>query len=264
VRPAFIPPQIPSSAKAPPQGADWIHEPKWDGYRFQVVKNGRGVRLNSRSGAEYTDRLPGMAEAFADLPTQAAILDGELCLIDAGAANFYRLMREMRTNSPDEAQLMFLAFDLLHQDGVDLRGLAMSERKRDLDRLCQKSKVPYLRQVEAFPDGAVLFDYCNRFGFEGIVSKKRSSRYSSGPSRSWVKVKCPGWKRINAERWRIFEGPSKPELTEAQKTLAKKRQELARVLERLRSPQLSHSMARELRKHVAILEREIAELEAAS
>ena len=66
--------------------------------------------------------------------------------------------------------------------------------------------MPFLKQVETFPDGAILFDYCNRFGFEGIVSKRRSSRYSSGPSRNWVKVKCPQWKRINTERYRLFEG----------------------------------------------------------
>ncbi len=77
----------------------------------------------------------------------------------------------------------------------------------------------------------MLFDHCTKFGFEGVVSKRRSSRYMSGPSRHWTKTKCPGWKRTNAERWRIFEGPRKPELTEAQKTLAKKREELARVLE---------------------------------
>jgi hypothetical protein len=70
-------------------------------------------------------------------------------------------------------------------------------------------------------------------------------------------TKCPDWKRINAERWRIFEGPRKPELTEAQKALAKKREELARVLEQLRTPGLRLGIARELRKHVAILEREI-------
>ena len=58
-----------------------------------------------------------------------------------------------------------------------------------------------------------------------MVSKRLASRYSSGPSRNWVKTKCPDWKRINAERYRLFEGPPrKPELTEAQKTLAKKRQ----------------------------------------
>ena len=85
------------------------------------------------------------------------------------------------------------------------------------------------------------FDHCNKFEFEGVVSKRLASRYSGGPSRNWVKSKCPGWKRINAERYRLFEGPPrKPELTEAQKTLAKKRQELARVIERLRSPPLSH------------------------
>ena len=95
-----------------------------------------------------------------------------------------------------------------------------------------------------------------------MVSKRLASRYTGGPSRNWVKTKCPGWKRINAERYRLFEGPPrKPELTEAEKTLAKKRQELARVIERLRSPPLSHGIARELRKQQSILEGEIAELE---
>ena len=108
------------------------------------------------------------------------------------------------------------------------------------------AKVPYLGQVETFPEGAILFDYCNKFGFEGVVSKRRSSRYASGPSRNWVKTKCPDWKRINAERHKLFEGPRKPELTEAEKTLAKKREELARVLDRLRAPRLSQGMAREL------------------
>ncbi len=123
--------------------------------------------------------------------------------------------------------------------------------------------MPFLKQVETFPDGAVLFDHCSKFGFEGVVSKRKGSRYSSGPSRNWIKTKCPDWKRINAERHKMFEGPRKPELTEAQKTLARKRQELARVIERLQSPPLSQGMARELRKQVAILEREIAELELA-
>jgi ATP-dependent DNA ligase len=62
--------------------------------------------------------------------------------------------------------------------------------------------VPYLHQVEVFKDGEVLFDYCNRFGFEGVVSKRRQSGYASGSSRWWVNVKCPQWKRANSERWR--------------------------------------------------------------
>ena len=77
---------------------------------------------------------------------------------------------------------------------------------------------------------------------------------------TWVKTKCSAWKRINAERHKLFEGPRKPEQTEAQKTLAKQRQQLAHVLERLRAPGLTQGMARELKKQQALLEREIAEL----
>ena len=172
-------------------------------------------------------------------------------------------MAEMRTNHPDESPLMFLVFDILHQDNVDLRALPLSERKRDLTRLCRKSKVPFMKEVQTFPNGELLFDHCNKFAFEGVVSKRLASRYVSGPSRHWVKSKCPQWKRINAERWRIFKGPRKPELTEAQKSLAKKRAELVRVLERLQDPDMRPGLAKELRRHVALLEREIAELESA-
>jgi bifunctional non-homologous end joining protein LigD len=133
---AFIRPLNPSAAVRPPKGDDWLHEPKWDSFRFQIIKDGSQVRFYSRHGAEYTDRLPAMVEAFRKMPTQSAILDGELVLIDPrGAAHSYQLMAQMRTSSPDESQLMFLAFDLLHQDGVDLRGLPLFERLRDLGRL---------------------------------------------------------------------------------------------------------------------------------
>ena len=72
--------------------------------------------------------------------------------------------------------------------------------------VCRRSRTPFLKQVETFPEGDVLLDHCNRFGFEGVVSKRLASRYSSGPSRNWVKVKCPDWKRDNAERGKLFEG----------------------------------------------------------
>ena len=150
----FIKPLAPSSSVRPPQGDDWIFEPKWDGFRFQVIKDDAGVRLYSRHGAEYTDRLPRMAEAFAKLPTISAILAGELVLVDRrGAAHFYRLMSQMRTSEPDECQLMFLVFDLLHQDDVDLRGLPLTERKRDLHGLRVKARVPFLNEVQTFPNG---------------------------------------------------------------------------------------------------------------
>ena len=90
--------------------------------------------------------------------------------------------------------------------GLTCGALLLTERKRDLNRLCRQSHTPFLKQVESFPDGEALFDHCNRFGFEGVVSKRRTSGYSSGPSRHWVKTKCPDWKRDNAERGKLFEG----------------------------------------------------------
>jgi bifunctional non-homologous end joining protein LigD len=130
----FIRPLSPSAAVRPPQGDSWLHEPKFDGFRFQVIKDGSEVRLHSHSGADYSDRLRGMREAFAKLPTRSAILDGELCLIDPrGNAHFWHLMAQMRTRRPEEGLLVFLVFDLLYQDGVDLRGLPLFERKRYLD-----------------------------------------------------------------------------------------------------------------------------------
>ena len=141
------------------------------------------------------------------------------------------------------------------------RGLPLSERKRDLHRLCVKSRVPFMREVQTFPNGPLLFDHCNKFGFEGVVSKRLVSRYTGGPSRNWVKTKSPQWKRANAERHRLFEGPKKPAMTEEQRALQKKHAELARVQERLQDADLRPGFARELRRHVTLLEREIAELE---
>ena len=147
-------------------------------------------------------------------------------------ANFARSIEDV----PDGA-LQVMAFDLLFQDGVGLRGLPLSERLRDLGRLLRKSRVPTVKLVESFPIGSVLLDHCDRLGLDGIVSKRLASRYASGPSRSWVKTKCPQWRRANADRHKLFEKPAKvlgP--SEREKALEQKRAELARVQAALARP----------------------------
>src|SRR5262245_32846435 len=108
--------------------------------------------------------------------------------------------------------------------------------------------------------------YCGVSSMSQIYAGPRQSQYVSGPSRHWTKTKCPGWKRENAERYRLFERPKKAEPSEQEqreRELRKKRAELARVLESLQGRDLWPGLARELRKHVAIIEREIAEIEGA-
>ena len=96
--PRFIQPCSPTSASKPPTGERWTHEVKWDGYRFQVLKVGREVRLFSRNGVDRTERLPAIAAAFARLPARVAQIDGELCLCDADSRpDFRALMRAATT-----------------------------------------------------------------------------------------------------------------------------------------------------------------------
>jgi bifunctional non-homologous end joining protein LigD len=104
----FVRPCMPITGKTIPKGERWLHEIKLDGYRFEIVKNGRSVRHYSRGGHVWTERLPGFAEAFLRLPCRSAVLDGELVLPDEnGAPNFDGLQTAVR--SADEHKLVFFA-----------------------------------------------------------------------------------------------------------------------------------------------------------
>jgi len=109
---------------------------------------------------------------------------------------------------------MFLAFDLLHQDGVDLRGLPLSERKRDLHRLCSKSWAPFLQQVQIFPGGAVLLEHCNNFGFEGVVSKRLSIALCERAKPALDEIEVP---ELEARQRRAL-----PSVRDAKETAAKR------------------------------------------
>ena len=87
----FIRPCRPIPAKKPPAGGAWLHEPKLDGYRLQVVKGGADVRLYSRNGHDWSKRLAILSNALTGIPCRSAILDAELCFPSGGAPNFYGL-----------------------------------------------------------------------------------------------------------------------------------------------------------------------------
>lgn len=188
--------------KVPPSGDAWLHEPKLDGYRLQIIKEGRQVRLYSRRGNDLTKLLATIAEALQGLACRSAILDAELVLPDAkGRPDFRGLHRGWRSAG---AQLAVFAFDLLHRDGKDLCSLPLMERRRRLTRLLARSDVPCLYLVEAFEDGGALLRQCEALGLEGVVSKRRDASYVSGMSKNWRKTKTEAWRQANTERWRSF------------------------------------------------------------
>jgi bifunctional non-homologous end joining protein LigD len=198
----FIRPCIPTTAKAIPQGDAWLHEPKLDGYRFQIVKDGHQVRLYSRSGYEWTRRLPALAETLRGLPCHSVVLDGELCLPGPGGAPDFRGLQGALGSRGDE--LAVYVFDLLRRDEDDLTDVPLNQRKQLLMRLVGR-EFPCLHPVQTFEDGAKLLEAAERHGLEGIVSKRKASAYHSGPSRDWVKTKTAAWREANRERWRMFE-----------------------------------------------------------
>ena len=202
--PKLIRPCIPTTAKAIPQGDAWLHEPKLDGYRFQIVKDGRQVRLYSRNGHEWTKRLAGLAEALQAIPRQAVVLDAELCFPGSdGGPDFGGLRTAFGAGR--DGELTAFAFDLLHWDRSDLTPLPLRQRRRLLERLLGHAKIPGLLLVPMFDDGVKLIEAAERHGLEGIVSKRVASAYRSGPSRDWVKTKTAAWRTANRDRWRAFQ-----------------------------------------------------------
>lgn len=191
----------PTLASRIPTGANWVHEPKLDGWRIQAVKDASGVRLLSRRGADYTAKLPTLVAAVQMLPDAALTLDAELTAVDG----FYALQRLMQRSGAISNGVALYAFDCLWRGDRDLRKLPLRDRRKELQAAVPRSRLAPLFRVDQYRDGEALFAACAAGEFEGVVSKRLDRPYVSGPCRDWLKTKCPGWRAANADRWRTFE-----------------------------------------------------------
>jgi bifunctional non-homologous end joining protein LigD len=188
--PKFVPPQLASASERPPTGKDWLHELKLDGYRMQArVENGK-VQLLTRSGLDWTHRMRPVATSLAELSAKAALLDGEVIVLDErGISSFAALQAAFQEGA--KHALHYYVFDLLHLDGHGLRSLPLTERKDLLAQLIETLDDDTIRLSEHVRDEkAAIFEEACSHGAEGIVSKRADSIYISGRSASWVKVKC--------------------------------------------------------------------------
>jgi ATP-dependent DNA ligase len=170
-----------------------------DGFRVIARKTGKGVKLYSRLGNQ-TYRFPLIIDALAKLPSRSCIIDGEAVACGAdGIADFERI----RDHRNDDS-VFLCAFDLIELNGDDLRHDPLIARKALLGNLLG-SAAPGLRLNEDIEDdGPVVFERACTLGVEGIVSKRKDSRYLSGPSMHWFKSKnpnAPAAKREADEIW---------------------------------------------------------------
>lgn len=192
-------PQLASLAEEPPNGEGWLSEIKFDGYRLQCWIDHGNVRLVTRNGLDWTDRLPAVAREVGSLEVEAALVDGELVALDKdGASSFPALQAALSAGK--DARLNLYLFDLLHLDGWDLRACRLTDRKSVLSGLADwRGMLRYSDHHQG--DAAGMRREACRMGLEGIVCKRADAPYRAGRGRGWVKVKCLGREEFIVLGW---------------------------------------------------------------
>ncbi len=187
-RPAFIKPQLATLVDRAPEGADWLHETKFDGYRCLAALGKGGTRLYTRSGKDWTDKFAALGTAFAPLPCDGALIDGEVMAARIEGSAFSSLQRALKNGDP----LIFFAFDLLSIDGDDLRKVPQIERRERLSDLLSglPPDGPLRTSNHIEGHGPEVFAQACEAGAEGIISKRADAPYRGTRSKAWLKVKC--------------------------------------------------------------------------
>ncbi len=173
----------------PPDPGDWVYEIKFDGYRLLARIEGKTVRLFTRNGHDWSDRMPHLVRALQRMKLKPGWLDGEIVVLDeAGRTDFQALQSAF--DSTRTQDIVYFLFDLPYYDGHDLRAVPLVERRALLERLLADPP-PEIRFSAVFdaPPEDIVASAC-RIGLEGVIGKRRGSAYRSRRSPDWIKLKC--------------------------------------------------------------------------
>src|SRR5688572_3842876 len=165
----FFKAQLATLVESAPQGDDWIHEMKFDGYRIIAVCHGSNVRLITRNGNDWTAAFNVVAQDVAKMELEA-VLDGEVAMVLPDGTTSFEALQQIGSTR-DLSSLIYFVFDLLSFKGEDLRSLPQIERKRRLEELLvgAPDRIRYSQHVVG--NGSAFFAHACRAGLEGIVSK---------------------------------------------------------------------------------------------
>jgi bifunctional non-homologous end joining protein LigD len=185
----WIAPQLATLVSHPPQGEDWLHEVKFDGYRILAFINNNTVTLKSRNNNEWTNYFPQIVNDLKGLKLNNAVLDGEVVILnEEGKSDFQLLQNSIK--GKQNADFNYYIFDLLYYDQYNLMPLPLIERKELLRQLVipNHDTLRYSDYIKA--EGKEVFDHACKMGLEGIISKQAQTAYITKRSATWLKVKC--------------------------------------------------------------------------
>jgi bifunctional non-homologous end joining protein LigD len=185
--PQFIAPQLATLVTEPPGSGDWLYEVKHDGYRM-LARFSDEVRLFTRSGKDWTAKLPHLAAALKKLKLRDTWLDGEIVVPGAdGRSSFQALQNAFELGR--DREIVYYVFDAPFLAGQDLTRLALKERKARLEKKVKFSG-PVRLSEHLTGEAKEVLEHACKLGLEGLIGKQADSVYMSGRSRSWIKLKC--------------------------------------------------------------------------
>ena len=183
-----FPPELCRVQDQPPDGEDWLHEVKWDGYRIVATVAAGKVKLWSRNAIEWTAKVPELTKAIASLKLKSAQLDGEMVVLRKGRDDFNALQAKL--SGEIREPLVYVLFDVPHLNGLSLREVPLIERKKVLADLLKDDSHPALRYSEhQVGNGKAMFAQATEAGLEGIICKRLRSGYAGTRNGDWIKVK---------------------------------------------------------------------------
>ena len=177
--PEWIRPQLTQLVSEAPDGDQWLHEIKYDGFRMHARLDHGEVRLLTRNGLNWTGKYPQIAGAVSSLHARQAYLDGELCGVRPDGITSFSMI-QMASDAGNAAGLVFFLFDLLHLDGEDLSARPLIERKERLTGLLERASSSLHYSDHQTGRGPAFYEKACALGVEGIVSKRADAPYAPG------------------------------------------------------------------------------------
>jgi bifunctional non-homologous end joining protein LigD len=189
--PEELTPELATLVDAPPaRPEEWIFEIKFDGYRMLTRVQGKDIRLITRNGNDWTDKLRPLQEEIKRMKLPDGWYDGEIVVHDEQGKPNFNLLQQAFDGS-NRAQIVYFIFDNPYFKGYDLRDVRLDQRRPLLEQALAERPSETVRFSSEFGDDpAQLVVAACRIGLEGVIGKRRDSRYVTRRSPEWIKLKC--------------------------------------------------------------------------